>query len=190
MQQYDLLILKFTRLCLQKMDKQGQPIVNILEDKKQKRREYDRARRNSLSAEKKEEVNARRRAIRQNKEFNERNAQQRAIRQLLSPDEKKRNNAQRRERTGMQTITKEKRTGLQARRRANAEARRNKPCAESIAMPCPNAPTLPTRNVESSTHTSPARDRTVSPPASPSTSMPEYTIRTDGKTPIFPPFNF
>ena len=108
------------------------------------------------------------------------------------PKRRKKNNARRRERqrTGMQTITEEKRTALQARRRANAEARRNKPCAESIAMPCPNAPTLPTRNVESSTHRSPARERTVSPPASPSTSMPEYTIRTDGKTPIFTPFIF
>jgi hypothetical protein len=75
-----------------------------------------------------------------------------------------------------------------AQHRANATARRNTPCAESIAMPCPNAIALTTVNPAPTTHASPARERTASPPASPSMSMPEYTIRTNGNTPIFTPF--
>ena len=55
---------------LQKMDKN----VQSTNSKNQERRERDRARQNSLTAEQKEEINVRRRAARQNKGFDERNA--------------------------------------------------------------------------------------------------------------------
>lgn len=69
----------YVSLWLQKMDDNVQSTkdLNILEDKKQERRERDRARRNSLTAEQKEVINARRRAARQNKTLEERNARQR-----------------------------------------------------------------------------------------------------------------
>jgi F0F1-type ATP synthase epsilon subunit len=46
---------------------QRQPAANISEDRNRARRERDRARRNSLTTEQKEEINARRRAARPSK---------------------------------------------------------------------------------------------------------------------------
>ena len=135
-----------------------------MEDRNQARRERDRARRNSLTAEQKEEINARRREARQNKGLDERNARQRDRRNNISLEEKQNNNAERR--TSRQSITEEERTTLLAKRKANAAAKRNTPCAEFIAMPCPNATNL--QNI-------------------PSTSTPEYTIRTEGNTLILLP---
>ena len=169
-----------------KMADQKQLIANIPEDRNQARRERDRARRNSLTAEQKEEINARQRAARQNKALDERNAQQRASRQNISTKERRENNARRR--TARQSITGGERAALLAQRKANAATRRNTPCAESIAMPCPNATTLPTIHQILRRHKSTAKEGTASPPGSPSTSMPEYTVRTDGTTPIFTPF--
>ena len=126
------------------MADQRPPISNILEGRKEARRERDRARRNSLTDEQKEEINARRRA------------KARAKRNSLAAEKKEEINARTR---AAEQITEEKR----ARHRENTMARRNTPCAESIATPCPNATTLPT-------------------------STPEYTIRTDGNTLIFTNF--
>jgi hypothetical protein len=147
---------------------QRKPIPNISKGRNQARRERDRARRNRLTTEQKEEINARRRA------------EDRTKRSSLTDEQKKDINARRRaarQRASTQTITDEKRATLLAQRRSKDAARRNTPCAESIAMPCPNAIALPL-----TTHASSARGGTASPPASPSTSMPEYTIRTDGNT--------
>jgi hypothetical protein len=134
------------------------------------------------------EINACRRANRQNKHLDERNAQRRASRQNISTEERQQENARRR--ASMQSISEEKRARQLAQRRANAEARRNTPCAESIAMQCPHTATFPTINLASDTHGTPAREGTASasPPGSPSMSMPEYTIRTDGSTRIFTPY--
>jgi hypothetical protein len=88
----------------------------------------------------------------------------------------------------MQSITDEARATLLAKRRAKDAARRSTPCAESIMMSCPNAIAFPSVKLASTTHSSTAREGTTSPPASPSTSTPEYTIRTDGNTPILTPF--
>jgi hypothetical protein len=152
-------------LCSQEMNQKK------LEDRNQARRERDRARRNSLTTEQKEEINACRRAKRNS----------------LTVEQKNEINARRRmasQRTSTQRIPEEKR----AQRRANAAARRNTPCPESIAMPCPNAANLPTINLGSSTQKSHPKERTASPSVSPSTSTPEYIIRTDGNMPIFTPF--
>jgi hypothetical protein len=138
---------------------------NIIEDKNQARRERDRARIKSLTTEQKENINARRRAKRNS----------------LSVEQKNKINGHRRlveQRTSTQRLTEEKR----AKRRANAAARRNTPCPESIAMPCPKI------NLGSSTRGSPAKEGTSSPPVSPSSSTPEYTIGTNGNTQIFTPF--
>jgi hypothetical protein len=174
---------------------QGQQIANILEDRKQARREHDRARRNNLTAEQKEEINARRRAqinsltVEQKEELNARKrAQKRAKLNSLTAEEKEEINERRRATrrpTSTQTLNEEKKATLQAQRRANAAARRNTPCAESIAMLCPNAIPLPTVNLGSTTHESPTREGTASPLVSSSMSTPAYTIRTDGNTRIF-----
>jgi hypothetical protein len=90
--------------------------------------------------------------------------------------------AARQQRSSTKGISEEQRAALLAKRRANDAARRNTPCAESIAMPCPDAITLPTVKLASNTHASLAREGTASPLASPSMSTPEYTIRTNGNT--------
>ena len=151
----------YVLLWLQKMDNNVQSTNN----KNQERRERDRARRNSLTVEQKEEINARRREARQNKGLDERNARQRDRRKNISLEERQKNNAERR--TSRQSITREERTALLGKRKANAAAKRNTPCAESIAMPYPN-----TTNLQKT----------------PSTSTPEYTIRTEGNTLIFTSF--
>jgi hypothetical protein len=166
--------------------------TDIAEDRKQARRERDRARRNSLTAEQKEEINARRRAqlnsltVEQKEEINARKrAQKRAKLNSLTAEEREEINERRRATrrpTSTQTLNEEKRATLQAQRRANAAARRNIPCAESIAMLCPNAIALPTG---STTHESPTTEGSASPLVSSSMSMPAYTIRTDGNTRIF-----
>ena len=77
--------------------KQRQPTANISEDRNQARRERDRARRNSLTAEEKKENNARRRASGKSTEENERQrACWRAKRNSLTAEEKDEINAQRR----------------------------------------------------------------------------------------------
>ena len=199
------------------MADQRQPIANTAEDRNQARRERDRARRNSLTTEQREEINARRRAgsnnendrarrnsltAEQREEINAcrragRNnltrRENRARRNSLTAEQREEINARRRaapRRTSMRTITEEERAALLARRRENTAARRNTPCAQSIAMPCPNVRNLSTMNLTSRKHASPARDGTASSPSTASTSTPEYTIRTDGNTAIFTPYIF
>jgi hypothetical protein len=169
---------------------QNQPITNISEDQNQARRERDRARRNSLTAEQKQEINACRRAgSRPNNQ--KRRERDRARRNSLAAEQKEEINVRRRagrRPTSTQSKTEEERAAMLARRRANNAARRNTPCAESIAMPCPNAATLPTIILASTTHRSPAREGTASPTTSTPTSTPDYTVRTNGNTPNFNPF--
>ena len=62
------------------MAEQRQPIANISEDRNRARRERDRARRNSLTTEQKEEINARRRAAREEQK-EETNVRRRAARE-------------------------------------------------------------------------------------------------------------
>ena len=121
-----------------------------------------RAERNSLTAEQKEEINARRRAQRNEKKEHT-NARESAARQI-----------------SRQSKTEEERATMLAQRRAKAAARRNNPCKESIAMPCPKQTTLLTKNLQSNTSGSPAKEGNASANAYPSTSTPEYTIRTNG----------
>jgi hypothetical protein len=71
-------------------DRQHKTIANMIKDKNQARRERDRARRNSLTAEQKEEMNARRRAARQNKTIDERNAWQGRQGKMYQPKRDKR----------------------------------------------------------------------------------------------------
>ena len=172
------------------MADQRQSIANTLEDKSQARRERDRARRNSLTAEQKEVINARRRTARQNKVVNEEerreeNERRRTSRQAkhnsLTDKQKEENNACRRatrqnktldernaqQRASRNNITGDERATLLAKRKANAATKRNTVCAESLAMPCPNATNLTKIS---------------------STSTPEYTIRTEGNTSIFTHF--
>jgi hypothetical protein len=137
-----------------------------------------------LTAEKRKEINARRRAVWQKKLLDERNIRQRATWQNITMEKLQEKNARRR--TSRQRKPEEEKNALLAKRRATAAARRNTPCAESIAIPCPNA--LPMINLASSKHGSPEKGGTPSPPTSPSTSTLEYTIGTNGNTPIFTPF--
>jgi hypothetical protein len=139
-----------------------------------------------MTADKREEINARRRAVEQNKSLDERNIRRRARRQNKSREEQQEENARRRR--SRQSKTSEERVALLAQRRATAEARRNTPCAESIAMPCPNAASFPTIKMSASTHKLPATKGNTSAPASPSTSTPAYTIGTEGNIPIFTTF--
>jgi hypothetical protein len=139
-----------------------------------------------LTDDKRKEINARRRALEQNKSVDERNTQKRASRQNKSKEEQQELNARRR--ISSQNKTGEERVALLAQRRATAEARRNTPCTESIAMPCPTAAILPTINMHVSTYKLPAREENNSAPASPSTNTPAYTIGTEGNIPIFNTF--
>jgi hypothetical protein len=149
-----------------------------------------------LTTEQKEEINARRRAARQNKALEERNARQSANKKNISAEERQKNNARRmksrqniapQERQEMNANRRVRRQGipehekkvLLAKRKANATARRNTPCADSIAMPCPNAASLATVNL--------SKEGAAAPPVSPSGSMPDYTIGTEGDSSIFTP---
>jgi len=136
-----------------------------------------RAKQNNLTDEKREEINARRRA------------RYRDQRNILPDEQKEDSNARRRaaKQTSKQRKTQEEMAAMLDQRRAKVAARKNTPCKESIAMPCPVA-TLPTINLASSTQRKTTGERTSSPPAPPSTSTPEYTIRTDGNTPILTTF--
>jgi hypothetical protein len=78
-----------------------------------------------------------------------------------------------------QGIPEHEKKVLLAKRKANATARRNTPCADSIAMPCPNAASLATVNL--------SKEGAAAPPVSPSGSMPDYTIGTEGDSSIFTP---
>ena len=172
------------------MADQRQPISNILEDINQARRERDRARRNNLTNEQREVINVHRRADRNNLARREND---RAQRNSLTAEQREKINARRRaapQRTSTRTITEEERAALLARRRENKVARRNTPCAQSITMPCPNVRNLSTMNMTPRKHASPARDKTASSPSTPPTSMPEYTIRTDGNIAIITPYTF
>lgn len=70
--------------------------ASVKEDKNQQRRNRDKARRDSLTPEQREEVNARRRASRKNRTIEDRNASQRAVRQNLTTKERQEMNARRR----------------------------------------------------------------------------------------------
>jgi hypothetical protein len=61
-----------------------------------------------------------------------------------------------------------------ARRKANAAAKRDTPCAESIAMQRPDITLNPLVSARASLN------KGGSPPASPSMNTPAYTIGTDG----------
>jgi hypothetical protein len=167
-----------------------QSTAKISEDRNQARRARDRARRNGLTAEEKEEINAHRRAI-SHPANQARRERDRARRNNLTAKQKEEINARRRaapKPTSTQRKTEEEKAARLARRRENVAARRNTPCAQSIAMQCPNAATLPMLNLASSRHRSTTREGTSSPPPSTSTSMPDYTIRTDGNKTIFTHF--
>ncbi|KAM0926834.1 hypothetical protein ACQ4PT_003023 [Festuca glaucescens] len=71
-------------------DHQQETVANMRKDRNQARRERDRARRNSLTDEQKEEKNARRRAARQKKTIDERNAYQRQARKNVPTKRDKR----------------------------------------------------------------------------------------------------
>jgi hypothetical protein len=145
---------------------QKQPTSKNSEDRNQARHARDRARRNYLTPEEKDEINAHRRAI--SKPANQaRRDRDRARRNSLTAEQKNEINARRRaapQPTSTQRKTEQEKTARLARRRENAAARRNTPCAESIAMQCPNAVTLPMLNLTSSAHRSNTGEGTSSPP--------------------------
>lgn len=70
--------------------------ASVKDDKNQQRRNRDKARRDSLTPEQREEMNARRRASRQNKTNEDRNASQWVARQNLTTKERQEINARRR----------------------------------------------------------------------------------------------
>jgi hypothetical protein len=130
--------------------------TGVTRDKNLQRRNRDKARRDKITPEQREEINARRRAVRKNKTNEERNASQRAARQNMTPSERQEINARRREasknkpakerqeinarrRARRQSVPPEERQVMRAQRNAWLAAKRNTPCAESIAMPCPGA---------------------------------------------------
>jgi hypothetical protein len=130
--------------------------TGVTRDKNLQRRNRDKARRDKLTPEQKEEMNARRRAVRKNKTNEEWNASQRAARQNLTPNERQEINAHRREasknkpaeerqeinahqRARRQSVPPEERQVMRAQRNTWLAAKRNTPCAESIAMPRPGA---------------------------------------------------
>jgi hypothetical protein len=130
--------------------------ASVKEDKNQRRRNRDKARRDSLTPEQREEMNARRRASRKNKTNEDRNASQRVARQNLTTKERLEMNARRRaasknipieqrqemnarRRARRQSIPPDERKALRAQRNADLAAKRKTPCAECIAMPCPDA---------------------------------------------------
>jgi hypothetical protein len=177
---------------------QRQPVANISEDRNRARRERDRAQRNSLTTEQKKEINARRRAARQSKALTDKqkekiNARRRAARQsnALTAEKKKEINARRRttrqnktvderntiQRASRQNIAPQKRQALLAKRKANAAARQNIPCADSIALPCPIVASLAALRQ--------AKEGATSPPVSPSRSTQDYIIGTEGDYSIF-----
>ena len=160
------------------MADQRQSTANTSEDKNQARRERDRARRNSLTTEQRDEINARRRAA-SRRDNQQRHEHDRARRLSLTHEQKEDINARRRK-IPRCNITEDKRPSVQAQRRENAAAKRNTACPESIAMPCPNAAILQTINLASSTHISPVREGREG--------APDFTIRTNSKTIIFTPF--
>jgi hypothetical protein len=125
-------------------------------DKNLQRRNRDKAWRDKLTPQQREEINARRRAVRKNKSNEERNASERRARQNLKPNERQEMNARRREasknkpaeerqkmnarrRARRHSIPPEERQVMRAQRKAWLAAKRNTPCVESIAMPRPGA---------------------------------------------------
>ncbi|KAM0927514.1 hypothetical protein ACQ4PT_002927 [Festuca glaucescens] len=129
-------------------------------DKTLARRQRDQARRNMLTPDVIEDINSQRRASRHKLNIDERNASQRARRQILTPEER-------------QTML--------AKRNAKAVARRNTPCAESIAMKCPfivsaKSTAYPSVIINASR----TLEESASPHASPSACTRNYTTETDG----------
>ena len=141
-------------------------IADVQAQRRQASRERQRARRQSLTIE----------------ERNELNAHRRANRQALTTAQRQQENTNRR--TRRQRIPEEERQGLRAQRNANDAARRNTPCAQSIALPRPDA----VANPEARSHASPVQ--ATSPTASPSMGTTTYTIGTDSNAPIFTPLCF
>ena len=123
------------------IDHEDDVIANMRKCRNQARRERDRARRNSLTAKKREDMNAQRRVARQKKTIDERNARQRQARRNVLAKERQEMNARRRE--SWHNIPPEEKRALLAQRNARLADRRNAPCAESIAMPCPYGATMP-----------------------------------------------
>jgi hypothetical protein len=161
-----------------------------------KQKEDINARRRAAQQNKKEEINAHRKVARQNKALEERNARQRANRKNLSVEERQKESARRMQsrqniapevnremnanrRARRQSIPENERQALLAKRKANAAARRNTPCADSIALPCPIVASLATLRL--------AKEGATSPPVPPSRSTPDYIIGTEGDYSIFTP---
>lgn len=130
--------------------------ASVTHDKNLQRRNRDKARRDRLTPEQREEINACRRAARQKKTNEERNASQRAARKNMTPEERQEINARRRaasknksaeERQEMnarrrehrQSMPPEERQAMRSQRNAYLAEKRNTPCAQSIAMPRPGA---------------------------------------------------
>ncbi|XP_037482621.1 uncharacterized protein LOC119361586 [Triticum dicoccoides] len=112
----------------------------------------------------------------------ERTARQREARQRMTPEEKQQSNTLRRaayqnmsvhdkqetnarRRTRLQNISPKEKQNMLAHRKKRLAARCNTPCAESIAMPRPDADTLATPNLMSSTHALAFRESEASAPA-------------------------
>ena len=110
----------------------------------------------------------------------ERNSCRRASYQNMPVEEKQETNARRRAR--VQNIPPKEKQKMLAQRNAILTARRNIPCAESIAMPRPDAATLATPNLMSTTH---ARDPAASTPSPQLASKAGYSFESDGNPPIF-----
>lgn len=152
-----------TKLTIATCDQQTKATVNHTEKQRQARRERDRAHRQSLTLEEREEVNARRRARSQARRDNltpqereEINARRRARRKNMTQEERERINARQREgrwnlpierkeevnarrRARRQCLLPEQRQTLLNQRNASYAARRDAPCKESIALQCPTS---------------------------------------------------
>ena len=152
-------------------------------EEKQQSNTLRRAAYQNMMVEDKQERNSCRRASYQNmpvEENQERNYCRRVAYQNMTDEEKQETNARRRAR--VQNIPPKEKQKMLAQRNAILTARRNIPCAESIAMPRPDAATLATPNLMSTTH---ARDPAASTPSPQLASKAGYSFESDGNPPIF-----
>jgi phage-related minor tail protein len=94
--------------------------ASITCDKNQQRQDCDKAQRDRLTSEEREEMNARRREARRNKSIEERNARQRATRRNLTPEEKQEMNSRRWEASKNKPAVKKQE--MNTRRRASRQS--------------------------------------------------------------------
>lgn len=103
---------------------------------------------------------------------------ERARRAMLTSEDIEAINAQRRARSHI--LTPNDRQKMLTKRNTKAKARRNTPCAESIAMMCPYAQTSDTSSPSTDTNASPVVEPSASPEATPSACTRNYNTETDG----------